>query len=114
MQFATSEAKFFFADDLRNEYAVRTDQPFSLIVTAVKGIGYIGLVVAAFMAPFRMRANPLRFAPLVAAWALVQAVLFARLKTRFGYFVAVCSLLFAIGIPNLMSPYLYVRYFQSA
>lgn len=115
---------------------MRPDQPFSMALVALTVPGYIGLIVTAFMAPFRMRGSPLRFAPLamlliwfavgltkmfasglapllavlIMVLAIVEAILFIRVRTRFGYVVGTCCLLFAVGIANLYAPHLYIRF----
>lgn len=107
-----------------------------MILAALTAPGYVGLIVTAFIAPFRMRGNPLRFAPLVTlvAWfavaitpqfvaglapllavlismlAIVEAILFIRLGTGFGRIVGICFILFAVLVLNLTAPYLYVRF----
>src|SRR5690242_12353099 len=90
--------------------AMRSDQPFSLVLSTLAMPGHLGLIIIAFIAPFRLRGSLLRFAPLatIVAWllvamaprfvtglapvlglivavlAMVEAVLFFRLRTRFG------------------------------
>jgi len=117
---------------------MRPDQPFSLALVALTAPGCIGLIVTAFIAPFRIRENVLRFAPLatlvawfavaitplfvaglapllavpVSALAIVEAILFIRLRTWFGWIVGICCILFAVDALNLVAPYLYVRFFR--
>jgi hypothetical protein len=56
---------------------------------------------------------PLLAVPLI-LWATVEAVLFFRVRSRFAYVVGACCVLFAVGIANLMGPYLYVRFIHAA
>lgn len=112
------------------------NEPFSPILAALTGPGYLGLIVAAFVAPFRMQGSWLRFAPLgtitawllvaftplaaagvapllgllVAVWTIFEAACFFRLRTRFGLMIGICCVLFAIGSINICGPYLYVRF----
>jgi len=49
------------------------------------------------------------FAVPVSALAIVEAIFFIRLRTRFGWIVGICCILFAVDVLNLCAPYLYIR-----